>query len=145
MRSPPGRRMVSAMRMARYYATGVGVTGLLALVILAGNSQSANSGNDLLVALAGFAVGSLPMLGVAWAYREQRPWRRLAAIVLPLVQVLAVWLVMRGRVAMSSLPVVVRVPRFALAVQLYYFPAAMILAVLAWRRGRDLPDDDDWQ
>jgi hypothetical protein len=121
------------------------MTGLLALVVLVGNSQGASSGGDLLVALAGFVVGALPMLGMAWAYREQKPWRRLAATVLPLLQLLAVWLVMRGRVAMSSFPFLVQVPRYALAVQLYYLPAAVILAVLAWRWGSGVSDDDDWQ
>lgn len=119
------------MKLAHYYRVcAVVVSLVLGLIALVG-SQGANSGGEVLAALAGLVVGAVPMLALGWAYREGKSWRRVAAVVLPPLQLLVV-LAMRGG-PMGSFSLGVQTVRYALVAQVFHLPAAVVLALLACR------------
>ena len=77
------------MKLAHYYRVCAGVVSLLLGLIALANSGGANTGGQVVAAIAGLGVGAVPMLGLAWAYREGKPWRKVAAVALPPLQLLA--------------------------------------------------------
>jgi hypothetical protein len=120
------------MKLAQYYRVSVGVVSLLLGLIALANSGGANSGGQVVAAMAGLAAGAVPMLGLAWAYQEGKPWRKVAAVALPPLQLLVALAVHGGGPMGVSLAA--KIVGTALAVQVFHFPAAVVLAGLAFRK-----------
>jgi hypothetical protein len=124
--------MLAQMKLAHYYRVCAGVVSLLLGLIALVNSQGANSGGEVLAAMAGLGVGAVPMLALGWAYREGKSWRKIAAVVLPPLQLLVV-LAVRSGSPIRGFSLGEQTVRYALALQVFHFPAAGVLAVLACR------------
>jgi hypothetical protein len=120
------------MKLAQYYRVCAGVVSLLLGLIALANSGGANSGGQVVAAIAGLGAGAVPTLSLAWAYRKGKPWRKVVAVVLPPLQLLVALAVHLGGPMGVSLGA--KTVGTALAVQMFHFPAAVVLAGLAFRR-----------